>query len=149
MLDSILILARTCQKVASDLGLGGGFAEYSSFFQAANLAAVSINPLKQTPDVFIAKLDQVYFISITLCKSLDHLLTEASPSPLMLTAAKSSRTNLVKSLRQKHFWENIWRRNTILNITNNFPSNILQNHSQLKSYYQKYQRSRRQFKCNF
>ena len=32
-------------------------------------------------------------------------------NPLMLTAAKTSRTILLKSSKPKHNWQNIWRRN--------------------------------------
>ena len=45
-------------------------------------------------------------------------------NPLMLTAAKTSLTILMKSFFLKHDWQNIWRRNADQNITNNFPSNI-------------------------
>ena len=40
-------------------------------------------------------------------------------SPSMLTVAKSSLTILTKSLKRRHDWENIWRRNVYQNITNN------------------------------
>ena len=45
-------------------------------------------------------------------------------NPLMLTAAKTSLTILMKSFFLKHDWQNTWRRNADQNITNNFPSNI-------------------------
>ena len=66
-------------------------------------------------------------------------------NPLMLTAAKTSLTMLRKSFRLKHNWQNITRGNVDEHITNNSPSNILYNHSQFKSYRQKYLQSRRQF----
>ena len=39
--------------------------------------------------------------------------------PLMLTAAKSSQTVMLKSLMRSHSWENIWRRNGNQITTNN------------------------------
>ena len=66
-------------------------------------------------------------------------------NPLILRAAKSSMTILMKSCRQKHTYENIWWRNVQQDITNNSPTNILRNHPQFQSYCQKYHRSRRQF----
>ena len=64
---------------------------------------------------------------------------------LMLTAAKTSLTILMKSFRLKQNWQSFLRRNVHQNIINNSPSNILKNYSQFKSYRQKYRRSRRQF----
>ena len=57
----------------------------------------------------------------------------------MLTAANlSSLTILMKSCRQKQSWENIWRSNVVQSITNDSPSNIFKNQSQLLSYCREY-----------
>ena len=45
-------------------------------------------------------------------------------NPLILTAAKSILTLLMKSFRQRQTLANIWRRNVNKNTSNNSPSNI-------------------------
>ena len=65
-------------------------------------------------------------------------------NPLMLAVTKRSLTISRKSCRQEHSRRNISRGNVLHNTTNNYPSNILLNHSQFQSYRQKYRGSRRQ-----
>ena len=64
---------------------------------------------------------------------------------LMLIAAKSSLTILMKSRKQRHSLEKVWWRSVNQNITTNSPSNIMWNLSHFLSYCQKYCRSRREF----
>ena len=66
-------------------------------------------------------------------------------NPLIPTVAKSSLTILMQSCKQKTSWRNISKRNVIQNITNNSPSNVLQDHAHFQSYCQKYCTSR----CHF
>ena len=63
----------------------------------------------------------------------------------MLTAAQSSLTTLIHSSKEKHSWENIWRRNVYMNTTNSSPWNISWNHFQFESNFQKLYRSIQQF----
>ena len=66
-------------------------------------------------------------------------------NPLTLRAAKIGLTILEILYLQKHFIENIWRRNVDHKPNKNSPSNILWLFALFKRYFQKYESSRRHF----
>ena len=71
------------------------------------------------------------------------LLQRAQINPLMLRAAKRGLMILNIFYIQKHFLENIWRRSVYQKPNNNSPSNYFWTFALFKSYFQKYERSRR------
>ena len=66
-------------------------------------------------------------------------------NPFTLRVAKKGLTILAIFHLQKHFLENILRRNVDLKPNNKSPSNILLTIALLPSYFQKYERSRQYF----
>ena len=66
-------------------------------------------------------------------------------NPFALRAAKRGLTILEIFSLQKHFFENIWRRNVDQKINNNSPWNILPTFALFPSFFQKYESSRRYF----
>ena len=66
-------------------------------------------------------------------------------NPFTLRAAKRGLTILEILYLQKHFIENIWRRNVDHKPNKDSPSNILWFFALFKRYFQKYESSRRHF----
>ena len=66
-------------------------------------------------------------------------------NPFTLRAAKTRQTILDIFFYQKHFLENIWRRNVAQKSNNNSHSNILWTFALFLNYFQKYESSRRHF----
>ena len=70
-------------------------------------------------------------------------ISVGSLNPLTLGAAKTGLTILEIFYLQKHFLENIWRRNVDQKPNNNSPSNILWIYALFQSYFQNCESSRR------
>ena len=67
-----------------------------------------------------------------------HPWEKLARASLTLRAAKTGLAILEMFYLQKHFLENIWRRNVDQKSNNNSPSNILLTFALFPSYFQKY-----------
>ena len=129
-----IVIIKICFTIQRQFGRCQKFQRFCEFMLYSLSKSILENiGWKNTWNIFLLPLSQLS-IAILLNK------------PLMLTAAKSNLTILMKPCRQKQSWENIWMRNVIQNITNNSPSKIfcklnLNDKVSLKSIH----RSRRQF----
>ena len=72
-----------------------------------------------------------------------HFILCSAVNPFTLRTAKRGLTILEIFYLQKHFLENIWRKNVDQKSENNSRSNILLTFAWFPSYFQKYESSRR------
>ena len=117
------------QKRISWIGFPIGFAEFTPYFDGTNYFQSHI----EVTD------DNEYILIPAVLKKRNLI------NPFTLRAAKRGLTILEIFSLQKHFFENIWRRNVNQRLHNNSPSNILRTFALFPSYFQKYERSRRYF----
>ena len=66
-------------------------------------------------------------------------------NPLTLRTAKTGLALLEIFIKQKHFWEKLWRRNVNQTPSNNSSPNILWTFALIPNHFQKYESSRRSF----
>ena len=99
-----------------------------------------------TPNIFLIMfLPEMISSTLSGCFGCcEHCMTGYF-NPFTLRAAKRGLTILEIFSLQKHFFENIWRRNVDQKINNNSPWNSSQTFALFPSYFQKYESSRRYF----
>ena len=91
---------------------------------------------------FVFKYFIIYYQKYSLSKWLTEISRYELVNPFTLRAAKRGLTILKIFQLQKHFLENIRRRNVDKKPNNESPSNILWTFALFTNYFQKYERSR-------